>query len=112
MQSIDQWLKLWKKRYPIGLVAGATHLKDLRKIRKYAGAMPLLVPGVGPQGGALGNVVENGFGGKFGALMINLSREPLYASSDRKFAEAAGDKMRENRFMVTQQLSAIKRKQN
>lgn len=89
--NIDQWLELWKARHPIGIVAGATHPEELRYIRKRVGAMPLLVPGVGTQGGSAIDAVRNGFGGTNGALMVNVSSGILYTSSGTDYAkESAG----------------------
>ena len=59
--------------------------------------MPLLIPGVGAQGGDVEAVVKNGKTSDGTGLMINSSRGILYASSGAGFAEAAADAARELR---------------
>lgn len=73
----------------IGFVVGATHPAELRRVRKLAPNAPLLIPGVGSQGGELEASVRAGVT-KYGDLaVINASRSILYASSGRNFAAAA-----------------------
>ena len=79
---------LWAKEGEIGLVVGATKPEYLRRIREIVGDMPILVPGVGAQGGDLQAVIEQG-GGKPGSTVINSSRGIIYASDGGDFAEAA-----------------------
>lgn len=90
MQSIDQWHQWWKEGYHIGLVVGATHPEDIRYIRKNVDSMPLLIPGVGTQGGDLERVCAYGFGGKYGNMMINVSSAILYIEKGVDFAMASG----------------------
>lgn len=70
-------------------MVGATFPEELRVIRELVGEMPLLVPGVGAQGGDVDAVVRNGRTADGTGLMINSSRGILYASPDADFAEAA-----------------------
>ena len=72
-----------------GLVVGATQAKTLVQIRELAPQLPLLVPGVGTQGGDLEAVVANGQDASGGGLIINASRNVIYASSESDFAAAA-----------------------
>jgi len=79
----------WNAKGNIGLVVGATHPNDLKTIRTLAPAMPILIPGVGTQGGDLRASIRFGCD-KHGELaVINSSRAILYASAGRDFAEAA-----------------------
>lgn len=79
----------WNSRKNIGLVVGATHPDELQPIRALAPGMPLLIPGVGKQGGDLKAAVRYGCD-KHGELaVINASRSILYASSTRNFVAAA-----------------------
>lgn len=79
------------------LVAGATFPAELGEIRRIVGDVPLLVPGVGAQGGDVEAVLRNGLtAGKTG-LVINSSRGIIYASSGEDFAEAAGTAARKLR---------------
>ena len=50
---VAERVRYWNKDNNCGLVVGATHLDQLREIRELAGDMPLLIPGVGAQGGSL-----------------------------------------------------------
>lgn len=72
------------------LVAGATFPEELGEIRKIVGDTPLLVPGIGAQGGDLEGVLKNGLTTDKTGLMINSSRGIIYASAGEDFAEAAG----------------------
>ncbi len=70
------------------LVAGATHVDELAQIRNAVGNMPLLVPGIGAQGGNLEEVVRVG-AYEGGGLVINVSRSVAYAGAGKDFASAA-----------------------
>jgi orotidine-5'-phosphate decarboxylase len=79
----------WSALGECGLVVGATYPAELRNVRSIAGELPVLVPGVGAQGGDIAATVDagctsNGFG-----LVINSSRAILYASNGPDFATAA-----------------------
>lgn len=71
------------------LVVGATWPEQMRRIRAIVGDMPLLVPGVGAQGGDVEAMVKAGQTADGGGLIINSSRAVLYASSGTDFADAA-----------------------
>lgn len=79
----------WNTRDNVMLVAGATYAEDLRRIREAAGDMPVLVPGIGAQGGDLAAVIGAGLDRQGHGLVINASRSVLYADSGAGFAEAA-----------------------
>lgn len=79
----------WNACGNVMLVAGATYPEDLRRIRNTVGDMPLLVPGIGAQGGDLAEVLANGADRHGRGLVINASRSVLYAGSGGDFAEAA-----------------------
>ena len=79
----------WNGSGNCALVVGATFPEELRVIRELVGEMPLLVPGVGAQGGDVGAVVRNGRTADGAGLMINSSRGILYASRGEDFAQAA-----------------------
>jgi orotidine-5'-phosphate decarboxylase len=70
-------------------VVGATHPGELKQVRKLAPTAPLLIPGVGSQGGDLEASVLNGITKHRDLAVINASRSILYASSGRDFARAA-----------------------
>lgn len=79
----------WNTRGNCLLVVGATYPKELAEIRQIVGEMPLLVPGVGAQGGDVAQVVRNGQTAAGTGLIVSSSRGILYASNRDDFASAA-----------------------
>ena len=81
----------WNSSGQISLVVGATFPEEIAKVRAIVGEMPLLIPGIGAQGGDIDATVKaGGIPNKPGTgMMINSSRAILYASSGNDFAEAA-----------------------
>ncbi len=79
----------WNKYGNIGLVVGATFPDDLKRVRKICPDMPILIPGVGKQGGDLAAAVRNGVDANKEKAIINSSRGIIFASKGRDFAEAA-----------------------
>jgi orotidine-5'-phosphate decarboxylase len=81
----------WNGSGQISLVVGATFPEEIAKVRAVVGEMPLLIPGIGAQGGDIDATVKAGsIANKPGTgMMINSSRAILYASSGSDFAEAA-----------------------
>ena len=79
----------WNAKKNVGFVAGATKSNELRLIRKKAPAAPLLIPGVGTQGGSIETAVRYGCDKKGYLAIINASRSIIYASNGENFAEAA-----------------------
>lgn len=79
----------WNVHGNLMLVAGATYAGDLGRIREAVGDMPLLVPGVGAQGGDLAAVLDAGLDGRGQGLVINASRAILYAGDGEDYAQAA-----------------------
>ena len=84
----------WNDSGTCALVLGATFPEELRVIRGIVGEMPLLVPGVGAQGGDVGAVVRHGRTTDGTGLMINSSRGILYASRGGDFSHAAAQAAR------------------
>jgi orotidine-5'-phosphate decarboxylase len=79
----------WNTRGNCLLVVGATYPQELAAIRRIVGDMPLLVPGVGAQGGDVAQVVRNGQTAAGTGLIVSSARGILYASSGEDFAAAA-----------------------
>jgi len=79
----------WNAHGNLGLVVGATVPRTVGEVRAVVGDMPLLVPGVGAQGGDLAAAVALGRGRDGAGLIINASRSVLYASAGPDFPEAA-----------------------
>ncbi len=89
----------WNLNGQLGLVVGATYPAEIERVRAVAPTMPLLIPGVGAQGGDAVATVKAGWRGVKGAdgtvgetlspIIVNSSRAILYASSTPDFAQAA-----------------------
>ena len=81
----------WNTSGQISLVVGATFPEEIAKVRAIVGDMPLLIPGIGAQGGDIDATVNAGkIAGKPGTgMIINSSRAILYASAGADFAQAA-----------------------
>ncbi len=80
----------WNKYQNIMVVAGATYPNELKRIRELVGpSAPILVPGMGAQGGELESMLDAGLNSQRGGLIINSSRAIIFASSGPDFAEAA-----------------------
>jgi orotidine-5'-phosphate decarboxylase len=78
----------WNLNGQLGLVVGATYPTEIERVRDLAPTLPLLIPGVGAQGGDAVATVRAGWRAK-GPIVVNSSRAILYASAGADFAEAA-----------------------
>lgn len=81
--SVARHVKEWNHYGNCGLVVGATSAEELKQIKKIAGDMPILIPGVGAQGGDLKNSIK--YGGR--RAVINISRSVIYAENPRAEAQ-------------------------
>jgi orotidine-5'-phosphate decarboxylase len=79
----------WNVHGNIGLVVGATYPDELKIIRQQHPDIPLLIPGIGAQGGDLALTVRYGVDHHGEKAIINSSRQVLYASKGNDFASAA-----------------------
>jgi orotidine-5'-phosphate decarboxylase len=81
----------WNTNGQCGLVVGATFPSELAQVRRIVGDMPLLVPGIGAQGGDIEATVQAGRTANGIGMMINSSRAILYAKANagEDFAQAA-----------------------
>lgn len=79
----------WNRNGELGLVVGATFPDELARVRALAPTLPLLVPGVGAQGGDVDATVRAGLDASGYGLIINSSRAILYAGQGTDFADAA-----------------------
>jgi len=79
----------WNIHGNIGLVVGATYPEELRLIRQAHPDMPLLIPGIGAQGGDIALAVRYGVDAQGERAILNSSRQIIYASRERDFAQAA-----------------------
>jgi orotidine-5'-phosphate decarboxylase len=78
----------WNLNGQLGLVVGATYPAEIERVRALAPTLPLLIPGVGAQGGDAVATVKAGWRAD-GPIVVNSSRAILYASPAADFAEAA-----------------------
>ena len=84
----------WNLNGQLGLVVGATYPQEIERVRALAPTLPLLIPGVGAQGGDAAATVQAGWrgdgaGATTGAVIVNSSRAILYADEGTDFADAA-----------------------
>jgi orotidine-5'-phosphate decarboxylase len=83
----------WNLNGQLGLVVGATYPKEIERVRELAPTLPLLIPGVGAQGGDAVATVKAGLrvqgNETTGPIIVNSSRAILYASRGDDFANAA-----------------------
>lgn len=87
----------WNASGELGLVVGATFPKEIEAVRDIVGEMPLLIPGIGAQGGDVEATVHAGRTPAGTGMMINSSRAILYASRGDDFALAAARAAQETR---------------
>lgn len=79
----------WNTRGNIGLVVGATAPDELKRIREIAATLPILIPGIGTQGGDLEASIRNGVDANGLSAIVNASRSVIFASKGLDFADAA-----------------------
>lgn len=79
----------WNYNQNVLLVVGATYPKELQEVRAIVGDMPLLVPGIGAQGGDIRATVTNGLDTNGTGMIISSSRGVIYAGHGTDFAQAA-----------------------
>jgi len=99
----------WNVNGNIGLVVGATYPEELRLIRNNHPDMPLLIPGIGAQGGDLALTVRYGVDAHGEKAIINSSRQIIYASKGKDFAQAAGEAALSLRDEINYHLSTLTR---
>ncbi len=83
----------WNKNRNCALVVGATAPQELATVRQLVGDMPILVPGIGAQGGELKAVLEAGLTNNQDGLIINASRSILFAFAEQKKRDPSVDEM-------------------
>lgn len=95
----------WNLNGQLGLVVGATYPDEIARVRDIAPALPLLIPGVGAQGGDAATTLKAGFrkqGDQIsGPIIVNSSRAILYASKGNDFASAAREAALQARRVLT-----------
>ena len=79
----------WNSNGNCALVVGATYPAELKKVRTIVGDMPILIPGIGVQGGEVAATVTAGKDSRGCGMIINSSRAIIFASQGPDFAQAA-----------------------
>jgi orotidine-5'-phosphate decarboxylase len=79
----------WDSIATCGLVVGATYPDELIRVRSIVGNRPILIPGIGSQGGDLETAVRNGRSSSGGGVFLNAARSVLFGSANADFADAA-----------------------
>lgn len=79
----------WNTSSELGLVVGATYPDELANVRRIAPELPLLVPGIGAQGGDVDACVKAGVTASKGGMVINSGRAIIYASAEDDWKDAA-----------------------
>ncbi len=93
-ETVIEQIEEWRKTTPnLGLVVGATQESELEAIGKTINQTPLLVPGVGAQGGSLEAVVKHLF--QDNVLLINMSRSIIYADKPKEAAKKVQKQMQD-----------------
>jgi orotidine-5'-phosphate decarboxylase len=88
-RTVVDTVKRWDKNGSCGLVVGATHPSELADVRRDVGSMPILIPGLGAQGGDVEQSVKAGVDADGRRAIFNASRSVIYASGGEDFADAA-----------------------
>jgi orotidine-5'-phosphate decarboxylase len=99
----------WNANHNIGLVVGATYPEELKTIRQAHPDIPILIPGVGAQGGDLELSVRYGVDAHNRGIIINSSRGIIYAGKGADFAKAAGKAAQTLRDEINQVIDGIKK---
>lgn len=85
-QVVAEHVVEWNKNGNLAVVVGATYPKELSKVREIIGDMPILIPGIGSQGGDLEQTIKNGLDANRQGLIISSSRSIIFAPNPREAA--------------------------
>ncbi len=99
----------WNESGNVGLVVGATYPEELQQVRGRCPDIPILIPGIGAQGGDLRASVANGIDARGGGILISASRQVLYASQGKDFPQRARDAAQELRDRINECRSEVAR---
>jgi len=92
-QIVAKKIREWNTNNNCGAVVGATYPDELKTVRTILGEhIPILIPGVGKQGGDIEKTVRNGTNSKKEMALINSSREIIFAGEQQDFAEQSRKK--------------------
>ena len=85
----------WNEAGNCGVVVGTTYPREIGEVRSVIGDIPMLMPGVGAQGGDLEASVKAGKNSRGAGFIVNASRVIIFASTGKDFADAARAKAQE-----------------
>ncbi|HEU5375048.1 MAG TPA: orotidine-5'-phosphate decarboxylase [Ktedonobacteraceae bacterium] len=103
-QVVARRVLSWNEANNCGLVVGATYPQELQVIRGLCPELPILVPGIGAQGGSIEATVPAAVDSQGERAMISISRAILYADSGARYAEAAASAARAFRDQINHAL--------
>lgn len=106
-QNVIKNIHSWNKSYNCGIVFGATNFSDLSVNLNLIGDLPLLIPGVGAQGGSIEEITKLLFSNKKYSFLINISRGIIQKSVGEDFAEAANVELQNLNKILAQSLVSI-----
>ena len=92
-QFVIETVHNWNKNLNCGIVFGATNVNELQKNVNIIKDLPLLIPGVGAQGGSIDDVTGILFSENKTTFLVNVSRGIIQKSTDEDFAEAANNEL-------------------
>lgn len=86
-EVVAQHVKDWNTNGNCAVVVGATYPEELKTVREIVGDMPILVPGIGVQGGDLEATIKNGLNSQKQGLIISSSRGIIFADNPKQAAQ-------------------------
>ncbi len=101
-EVVARRVQSWNEAGNCGLVVGATYPQELRTIRSICPSMPILIPGVGAQGGDLEAAVRTGVDRHGERAILAVSRSILYAGNGPDFATMAGEEAQRLRNLMNE----------
>ncbi|MBI2196845.1 orotidine-5'-phosphate decarboxylase [Candidatus Daviesbacteria bacterium] len=87
--------KEWNQNNNCAVVVGATYPDEIKKVREIIGDMPILVPGIGAQGGDLEATIKNGLNSQKQGLIISSSRGIIFAPNPREATQTLHSQIQE-----------------
>ena len=106
-EAVARKAKEWNVHGNVGLVVGATYPDELKAIRQLCPEMLLLIPGIGAQGGDLASAVKHGIDAHGEKAIVAVSRQIIYASPVKDFAQAARCRAQELRDRINSLVGQI-----
>lgn len=88
----SQVITKWNNNHNCAVVVGANYPDELRLVREIVGDIPILIPGIGIQGGEVESTVKAGKNSRNQGMIINSSRGIIFASNNPDFAQIARQK--------------------